>query len=475
MRVQPHLDLRGFRQLVLAEYLPDLSQVATRTSGIFARAAYPRLTNLPPELQQAQLQLFGLFSDYQRCALDLMKRSFTSLSTQEEEFSRFLGRQLLQIADEICGGNWELMHRIWATTTHMEAVGAIQVPKAFPVKQNDLPCLFWLWVNWIGKALHHMVGTSTRILVGTRSNHPAWMDLPQPLTTREEVRNFDFPIDSQLAGIGQDDIHLIPDLDRPKAIDFSKLPVVKSLAPSIRLMQVALDNPTYEVDPTGVHVRVQGMPGVKSVDMKVRRLDDEVGFLARVNLENGWRIVWNDYAMLCLLWRQQHFDRLQYPDGRTNTFFLCLLVRIFYDLVRGRTIVEAQSKRKLPSFQRTEPNPRRSFPGYPMRFIYIPRGSQRNGLYVPSQVRTLAKPRKSPEPHQVLGHPRRGRITPEQLARVREAGIELPDGYTWVFDHSRGHGAPVESELVRPHMLDAMSETFASGSEKLPDPPPTTA
>jgi len=474
VRAQSHLDLHGFRRLVLAEYLPDLSQMAIRTSGCFTRAAYPRLTNLPQELHRAQLLLFSLFSDYQRCALDLATRPFTSRLAQEDELSRFLGRRLLQIADEICGGKWELMHRIWATTTHMEAVDAIQVPKAFPVKHDDLPCLFWLWVNWIGKALHHMVGTSKRILVGTRSNRPAWMDLPQPLITREAIRNFDFPIDSQLAGIGQDDIHLIPDLDSPKAIDFSRLPVVKSLAPSIRLMQVALDDPAYEVDPAGVHVRVQGMPGVKSVDMKVRRVDDEVGFLARINLENGWRITWNDYAMLCLFWRQEHFDRLQYLDAKANTFFLCLFVRIFYDLVRGRTIIEAQSKRKLPSFQRTEPNPRRSFTGYPMRFIYIPRGSQRNGLYVPGQVRTLAKPRKSPEPHQVLGHPRRGRITPEQLARVREAGIELPDGCTWVFDHSRGHGAPVESELVRPNTLEAMRETFVSGGDPPPDRVPPT-
>gem|GEM_PF-6686231 len=95
-----------------------------------------------------------------------------------------------------------------------------------------------------------------------------------------------------------------------------------------------------------------------------------------------------------------------------------------------------------------------------MRTVYVGRGEDRTQVRVKIPVE-----RKAPSPHAVAGHLRRVRkaASPEAAERVREYGIAVPEGYTFVRPFRKGR-------IRNPYWSISLKEPWSAATVAKPRP-----
>lgn len=339
-----------------------------------------------------------------------------------ENAKRTIRKRIQQIADEICQEKkWGLVPDLY------------HVVQTLGTDTTEIRLAFGTCITLL---VHYLVGTEKKILIGARHGQPTWVlwEPPQSMDSKPTVA---MSLGPDIEYIGSEDLDL---LDRCgtwvgiSANTLTSLPVVRDCWRRVEdLLEHAYYNQQYVPHPAGSFVRLQGIPGLDSVVIKVKRGLRDRNFIDIIGLFSlGWEknVVIIDGSMAM----QKRDDLQKQLSSQYSNLLTWLTALIYHDLVTAkekevlgpRSVSEAVASAGL---QKPEHIPE-------LQWTYIPRTHKKTT----QEVRRPASVRRCMSAHRVHGHKRRANMSDQQRDLIRdfehETGLEvlrwIPEGYTFV-------------------------------------------
>lgn len=380
-----------------------------------------------------------------------------------ESNERLVRRELLALAREVeVRKEWQLVPGIWRVADDYEGRLSVQLTGA---------------LSGIAQAIHYLVGSENRHLVGTRQNQPAWK--PRDVRRKTPLQILQgFPIDSDVEYLDGNDLDLVPDDSQWMLEDqLPMFPVFNNPWEKIgSLLEDAYYNQQYLPHPDGSFVKLRGVPGLDGVTIKTKRslLDPGyIDFLACFQLADKKFLSVFSGIMVSAVKDHPEFRMSLYGDPSKRDFLFWLTAQIYHDLVTAKEL-EPRQFRNQGSADRKDVT-KASEVSTPIEWIYIPRTVRGR----PQEVRRPANQKRSATPHRVSGHKRRGNLTETHRTTLEEfeneTGIEilrwLPEGYTFV----RPHISPVDEsqaiqglpKFIRRRIQDDIRQLLVSQDDSL--------
>lgn len=362
----------------------------------------------------------------------------------QETNNRLVRRELLALANEIeARREWQLVPGIWRVIDDYAGL----------LNQS-----LYAILGYIARSVHFLVGSERQHLVGTRNNQPAWKAFDARKWNGIELVLKAFPIDSDVEYLDGNDLDIIPD-DHQWMVesDLPNFPVIKNPWRELGiLLEDAYYNQQYLPNAAGSYVRLRGLPGLDGVVIKTKRSLLDPGYIDFLAcFECGQKKVLSIFSGIMVnAWRDlgEDWRDTRYGDPSKREFLFWLTAQIYHDLVTAKDI----GSRRFRTAKEVDEGlgVRSGDPTSCVAWTYIPRvvrGKEQ-------EVRRPASSKRSPTPHRVSGHKRKGNLTEGHKVALKsfedETGFEilrwLPEGYTFVRPHiSPAEGAEVIQELPR--------------------------
>ena len=344
---------------------------------------------------------------------------------------RRLERELAEVAGLIeHQSQWSLVVDIWHVSDDL---------KMFI---NPLASCWQEFSLRVARALHFLIGSESRFLVGARHNQAAWVAYAAPKTADLAALAYKFLIDSDIKYLDAGDLSLIPRADEWVTTDSLQFPRVPNCSAKIaEILERAYYNQRYILHPEGAYVKTRGAYGVESLVLKVKKSlfdPNYVDFIGFFKTEKGG-FVSGLSGLTATSGRQ---DCYLYDD---QGFAFLLMAQIYHDLVTG---IEVTSR----PLQKNDAEEllKRPTELLESEYVPIPRVVHRKQL----EFRTPASNPRSMQPHRVSGHRRKANMTDQQKDAIRELeeeiGIDIlrwiPEGYTFVRPHVSPAG---DSQIIQ--------------------------